>query len=55
MQMMLNLNIPSHNNLNDLINKLGLEINNKTQRYTEDELLQLHADMVTNIREIIFK
>jgi len=54
-QMMLNLDIPLHNELNTLVSELGLGINNKNDNYTESGLLQLHSNIVTCIRKIIFQ
>ena len=52
-QIMLNLEIQSHVNVNDLITVLGLEINGKRNYYESEELLILHGRLVDAIRNII--
>ena len=52
-QIMLNLEIESHCNVNNLINKLGLEINGKTNYHELTDLLILHGLLVDAIRNII--
>ena len=52
-QIMLNLEIQSHSNVNNLINQLGLAINRKTNYHDLAELLTLHGYLVDAIRDII--
>lgn len=55
MQMILNINIPSQYKLNNLISQLGLGVNRKTKKYSHNDLLQMHGDIVDSIREIILE
>ena len=52
-EILLNLSIESHKKVLNLILPLAFEINGETNKYTDTDLLRLHAELTNAIRNIV--